>query len=100
MRRAWLAWLGLFCFLMPLVVQVIMFSHSLNSINPNAPDASMQEAVGSMGMSFSFQSYVGFPIQILGLCMLATWLIRTSNQIADYLAQRGRAAKLQGGNSR
>ena len=53
MKRAWLAWVGLFCFLMPFVVQVIMISHSLNSIDPKASDASMQKAIGSMGTSFS-----------------------------------------------
>jgi hypothetical protein len=96
MRQAWLAWVGLFCFLMPFVIQAAMISHNLNSIDPKAPDASTQEAIGSIGTVFSFQSYIGFPIQILGLCMLITWLIRASSTIADYLSQRERTAKLQG----
>jgi hypothetical protein len=98
MKKAWLAWLGLFLFLMPFVVQVIMINHSLHSINPKDPDASTAAAMANIGAVFSFQQYVALPIQILGLCMLATWLVRTLSGIAEHLAQKERAAKLHGQN--
>jgi hypothetical protein len=93
MSRSWLAWVGFFLLAMPFGVTVLHIGYVLNRIDLRDPDPSMSEATRQIGQMYDFQTFIGLPLQILGLGMLVLWFTLWLQRVTQP-AQKGRGAQL------